>query len=209
MLIEKSKLIEIQQSQQFQLENLQEYQNILIHYINISKTVQKELLKINPTFILYFKEKDDKIKKFALEYCDELYISNIYKCIYFNIELYNLYIKKCQEFNVDIIDMEKSNKEFEDTINKRYIMEYNSDIDELFKYLYNIPINKEIENIQLNPLSLIRIFAPSYEMCKTCIEYCESINHLNRIMYNIDIWKYKDLYNNYINKYNKIKNKEN
>lgn len=194
-LVEKDEILSVQHDEDFQIENVDEYENILVHLDNISFKIQKELIKLNPLSILYFKETSDDIKKIAIEQCDDQTIEYISTCMYFNKLLYKQFCEKAKEFNYNNIPtLKQINNNLENNIPKLRVAEVNEETNESLKYPYLVTNTNKSKWIDANPLSLIRVHKPSKVLCKTAIDNCKKIITLNRIIFSIDLKKYDDLY---------------
>jgi len=202
--IDKSEIINIQSNEQFQIENLEDYHNILIHLDNLSENVQHELLKLSPLNILYFKNSNQKIKELAIDNCEEVDIKEIHKCLIFDDYLHQVYTERCKELNCEAKDKNISNKEFQNAIYKIIISEVDEESNETLKFPLLIPIEQKIRSINTNPLSLIRILTPTYDLCQLAIDGCRKHSVLNRIIFNINLNDFPDLYMYYLKRHKEI-----
>jgi len=196
--IDKEEIISVQSDTEFQLENMFDYENILVHLDNLDENVQIELLNLNPLNILYFKNQSQDIKKIAIDYCNDESIEYIEKCMIFDEELYKLYVDKCKELNYDKFnDLNTINNTFETNKPKLVVSEVDEN-DQKIKYPFDVPNNQKISYINSNPFSLIRIHNPSKELCELAINNCRKLLKLNRVMFNVDLNKFPNLYLHYI-----------
>lgn len=200
--IDEEEILLTQSNEDFQLNNLLDYETILIHLDNITEKVQEELLKISPLYVLYFKNCSDNIKDLSIQYCDAISIQYIHRCMMFNDELYTNYISKCKELDyTDIQDLETINKYYEKSLLKLIVSEIDEETEEQLKFPFYILKEERRKNIDYNPLSIIRIYNPDYNESELALDKCKGPAHLNRVIFNIDLKKYPELYTYYLKKY--------